>query len=78
MTKLEITKFAAKTIVGIGTGKIVHGVIATNVPSGGIVTKVTVIAAAVVVGMMASEATEKFTETKIDEAAAWWKENVSN
>ena len=77
MTKLEITKLAAKTIVGFGTGKIVHGVIATNVPAGGIVTKVTVIAAAVVVGMMASEATEKFTEEKIDEAAAWWRENVT-
>jgi hypothetical protein len=78
MTKLEITKLATKTIVGIGTGKIVHGIIATNVPSGGIVTKVTVIAAAIVVGMMASEKTEAFTDQKIDEAATWWKENVTN
>lgn len=76
MTKLEFAKGAAKLIVGIGTGKVVHGIIATNVPSGGIITKVTVVTAAIVIGAMASEKTEAFTDQKIDEAVTWWNQNV--
>lgn len=72
MTKLEITKRVASAIVGIGTGKIAATVIKNNHPSGGIVTQITVIAASVVIGMMASDATSAYTNTKIDEAVALW------
>lgn len=71
MTKLEIVKAVASTIVGIGTSKIVYGIIANNVETTNPVDKVTVVAGSFVVGSMAADATKKHTDKMIDEAAAW-------
>lgn len=76
MTKLQFAKKATSIVVGIGTGKVVASILSNNAPAGGIVTKITCITAGVVIGMMASDATSKYTEDKIDEAVIWWKENV--
>lgn len=72
LTKLEITKKIASTVVGVGAGKIVGNIILNNLPSGGIVTKITVLAGSIVIGMMASDATANYTSAKIDEAVAMW------
>jgi hypothetical protein len=74
MTRLEITKKIVSAVVGAGTGKIVGATISNNMPDGGIVTKITVVAASLIIGMMASEATSKYTDAKIDEIVAMWKQ----
>lgn len=76
MTKLEITKTVAKTIVGIGASKIAHSIIKNNVSPDGITDQVTIGAGSFVVGMIVSDVTAKYTETKIDEIAAWYNANV--
>lgn len=73
MTRLEITKKIASTVVGMGTGKIIGGIISNNIPPGGIVTKITVVVASLVIGMMVTDATTKYTDAKIDEVVAMWK-----
>jgi hypothetical protein len=69
MTKLELLKTITSTIVGIGTGKIVHGIISTNVDTESPVDKTTVFAASFVIGGMAAEATKQYTDRMIDEVA---------
>ena len=69
MTKLELIKNITSTIVGIGTGKIVHGIISNNVDTETIVDKTTVFAGSFVIGGMAAEATKAYTDRMIDEVA---------
>lgn len=76
MTKIEIAKKIATTIVTIGTGKITSTIIRNNVPLNTITDKVTVVAAGLVIGSMAGDATSEYTDRKIDEAVAWYHENV--
>lgn len=73
MDKLALAKFVANGIVGLGTGKIVTGVIANNVPVVSTIDKITVLGAGLVVGSMAKEATKAHTEAKIDEAHEQYK-----
>lgn len=70
MNKLEITKKVATFVVGVGTSKIAQSIIQNNVSTDTVIAKVTVNSAALVIGMMASEATKKFTNAKIDEYAS--------
>lgn len=66
---LKIAKFAASTVVGLGTGKIVGKVIKQHVTPENIIDKVTVTAAAWVIGAMATQATKNATDKMIDDAA---------
>lgn len=78
MTKLDCTKAVVTFIVGAGTTKIVSSIVQNNTARESIIDKVTVTAGSVVLGMMAADATKLYTNAKIDAAAAWWKENVTN
>lgn len=61
-------KFTVSGIVGIGTTKIVRTIIENNVEPETTKDKVTVGMASVAIGMMAADATKKYTNTFIDEA----------
>lgn len=76
MDKLDLTKAAASFIVGAGTSKIAADIIKNNAVPTNLYSKVTVVSAGVVIGMMAADATKEYTTAKIDEAAAWWRTNV--
>lgn len=77
MDYIAITKKIVSTIIGIGTTKIVAGIIENNVDTDPIAAKVTVGAASVVIGYAASDFTSSYTDAKIDEALVWWTENVT-
>lgn len=76
MNKLELAKLAVSAIVGAGTTKIVVAIIKNNTDPEKITEKVAIAAAGFVLGSMAADASKKYTDAKIDEAAKWWKENV--
>jgi uncharacterized membrane protein YcjF (UPF0283 family) len=76
MDKLDLTKNVASFVVGTGTTKIVTGIIQNNIVADNLYSKVTVVGAGVVIGMMAADATKSYTNAKIDEAANWWRANV--
>lgn len=77
MTKLELAKIVTSTIVGAGTGKIAGSIIRNHVQIETVVDTVTVGSASFVIGMMTADATKSYTNAKIDEAADWWKNNVT-
>lgn len=64
--KLTVVKFLASGIVGIGAGKIVGNIIKNQVKPVTLIDKVTVTAAAWVIGAMASEMTKKYTNDTIE------------
>lgn len=72
MTKLELTKNIAATVVGIGASTIIKAIIRNNVYTKSAVDIVTVAAATFVIGSMVTDATKKFLDAKIDEAVAWY------
>lgn len=76
MTKLDLTKTVVKFVVGSGTAKIVHGIVRNNTTPEGITDTVTITGGAVVLGMMVGDLAGRYTDVKIDQIAAWWKENV--
>lgn len=73
MNKLDITKKVAGFVVGSGVAKIVNDIIANNITIEHAYQKVTVIAGAAVIGMMAKDATKAYTDTTIDECVQEWK-----
>lgn len=77
MDKIAIVKKAISTIVGIGTSKIVAGIIESNVDTTNIASKVTVGAASAAIGFAASDFTSDYTDQKIDEIVTWWQNNVT-
>jgi hypothetical protein len=77
MDNLDIAKKAVTYIVGAGTGKIVASVIQSNVASPEkLLHRVEVIGAGVVIGMMAKDATKKYTDAKFDEYTTIYREKV--
>lgn len=76
MTKIEFAKTAVSFVVGSGTSKIVVGIISNNVRADKVTDQVAITSAGVVIGMMAADATKKYTDAKIDEIVDWWKKNV--
>jgi hypothetical protein len=76
MTKTDIAKNVASVVVGLGTAKIVSGVIARNTSRETVTDKVAVGSAGLVVGAMATDATKSYTDRKIDEFILWWKQNA--
>lgn len=77
MTKTEIAKKATSFVVGFGTTKVVKQIIKNNVDVSKVTDKVAIEIAAYVLGMMLADATEKWTDTKIDKLVEWWTENVT-
>lgn len=77
MNVLEIAKTAASMIVGVGTSKIVHSIINNNVDPETAVDTVTIAAGSLVIGSMATDATKKYLDTKI-EGAVTWAQNLKN
>lgn len=73
MNKIDIAKTVISTIVGTGSSKIVHGIIANNVPIANNIDKVTVASASAVIGYAASDISKNYTNAKVDEVVAWWK-----
>lgn len=76
MTKLDITKIVVTTVVGIGASRIAQNICLSNSPMESMPDKVMAHSAALVVGMMASEVTRKYTNAKIDELAGWYNSNI--
>lgn len=74
MFNLDALKSVVSLVVGVGTSKIVHTIIRNNVDPENVIDEVTVYAGSAVIGMMAADATKKYTDDKIDAAAAWVKE----
>lgn len=75
---IAITKKIVSTVVGIGTAKIVAGIIENNVNTEKLTDKVSVTVASYTLGFAASEYASDFTDAKIDELLVWWDENVTN
>lgn len=73
MTRLDLTKKIASITVGFGTGKIVGQVIKNNTSPDSVVDHVSILAASIVLGQMAADKTTAYTDQKIDEIVAWWK-----
>lgn len=76
MDSLDITKKVASFIVAAGTGKIVTAIIQNNVEPEKIYQKVEIIAAGIVIGGMAKDATKTYTDAKIDEYATIYREHI--
>jgi hypothetical protein len=77
MTKLDITKRVVSSVVGYGAGKIVTKSIHNNAHPESTLDRVSMGASTLVIGSMASEATKRYTDRKIDELVYWWKTNVN-
>lgn len=84
MNKIQIVKLAARFIVGAGTTTISKSIIQNNVQPSNVIEQITVAAASVLIGSMASGAVQSHTDTKIDEAVEQIKkikkttENLAN
>lgn len=76
ISKTDLAKRAASFIVGIGTAKIVSGIIDNNTTSETVTDKVTITTAGLVIGIMAADKTKLYTDNFIDELIAGWKNNV--
>ena len=70
---VSIAKLAVSTVVGVGTSRIVKAIITNNVARGdmSLIEETTVVASSYVLGAMAADATKKYTDAKVDAAAAW-------
>jgi hypothetical protein len=75
MDKLAIFKKVVSLTAGLGAAQIVGSIVAATTPQATTYQKVTVQTASVVAGYAASDWIGLYTDRKIDEAAAWLKEN---
>ena len=67
MNKLDATKLVVEFVVGTGVAKITSDIIANNINDPEKITsKVSTIAGAVVLGMMAKDASKHYVSVKID------------
>ena len=72
---LDLFKNVVAATAGLGAGQIIGSIIAVTTRQETTYQKVTVQTAAFVGGLAASEYIGKYTDRKIDEAAAWYQEN---
>lgn len=73
INKLDLAKKAVNIVVGAGVSKIVHNFISNNtLPEQSLPARAAIAVSSVVIGMMAREATERFTSDQIDKIAEWW------
>ena len=78
MTKTHIAKLIARTIVGVGTTMTTASIIRNNTAPQNVAEQAAIASSSVVIGMMAADATQEYTDAKIDEIAAWLQENVKH
>lgn len=76
MSKRDIAKKMTAFVVGAGVTKIVAGVIANNTAPTRVTDKVSIVAAAFVLGGIAADAASKYTDSQIDKIVDFWNENV--
>lgn len=76
---VNIAKLATSTVVGIGTSRIVKAIITNNVSTDamGVVEETTTVISSYVLGAMVADATKKYTDAKVDAAAAWLQNRFS-
>ncbi len=67
---LSVVKFAVSGVVGIGTSKIVGQILKTHVTAETLIDKVTITAAAWVIGGIACKATKTYADDTIDDVVA--------
>ena len=72
MNRIEIAKQAVSIVVGLGTSKIIAGVIANNTNPENLLQKIEITSASVVLGGIIAEASRKYTDAKIEAIASWW------
>lgn len=75
MNEIAIAKQATSIILGIGTSKIVNGIIRTNTNPQTVIDTVTIGASSLVAGMMFADAASEFTNAKIDAIVVWFEKN---
>lgn len=73
-----VLKTGVSLVVGSGVTKIVAGIIKNNTSPTNIYQKVTIWAAAFVIGTIITDVSKNYTDEKIDDALAWWDLNVTN
>ena len=71
---IQLAKTAVGFVVGAGVSKIVHAVIKNNITPEKVLDKISVVAASVVVGSMAREATKEYTDRQIDNVVTQYRE----
>ena len=76
ITKLDILKQAVGLVVGAGVSQIVGSIVANNVATENTVQKVTVFAGKTGIAMVVNDMVRKHTDSQIDAAASWVRENV--
>jgi len=84
MNRIAAVKLLTGLIVGSGASKIVKTIIENNVDISiaikntplKVVEKVSVAAGTLVIGAMAADVSRRYTDAKIDEAVAWYVENI--
>lgn len=74
MDKIGLVKLLANCVVSAGAGKILYGFVRNNTSPTSMRDKVTIYAAAVVVGSMVGRSLKAHTEIMIDETVAKWAE----
>lgn len=74
MDKIALTKSITNIVVGAGVMRLVNGLIRNNTETESVADKAIATSTGVVVGYMAAEITSSYTDAKIDEIVAWWKE----
>jgi hypothetical protein len=67
MNKIATVKLIARVVVGAGTTTVTKSIIDNNVAPGNMFHRISVAAASVVIGSMASEATKSHTDARIDQ-----------
>lgn len=71
-----VIKTGVSLVVGSGVTKIVAGIIRNNTTPTNIYQKVAVFTAAFVIGSIITDVSKNYTDSKIDDAIAWWDLNV--
>lgn len=77
MSKLDLAKAAVNFVVSAGVTKIVGGIIVNNTNPEKVTDIVSIYVGGAALGMMVAHHTKEYTSKTIDEAAAWWTENIT-
>lgn len=77
MNKIATIKVVARVVVGIGTTTISNSIIKNNVEPANLIQQISVGAASLVIGSMASEAAKSHTDAQIDGLVDAWKSAAS-
>lgn len=76
-SKTEIAKTIVGFVVGAGASRIAKSIIDHNTDDEErLHNRVAVASSSLVIGLMAADASKKYTDAKIDEVVSWWEKNV--